>query len=251
MRLALHQKTQDDPLGRQPHPQGTGDSVKASHVRNPEDGRADLPGDRRVHQPQEDTADIPENRLERAAKGKKRHNQDVQTREIQANRAQPAVGDGHHVHPLRQDGWCYCFNVLDVFTRKWTAYMFDTTATADTAIQSVLQAVSEAGGKVPGLRLRTDNGPQYISRKFREAMQALGIRQEFIWKHTPEQNGHIESFHGTLKREYVWPHEFARFQDAEVVLARAFADYNDDRIHSALGYVTPNEFAREAEDGNK
>ena len=46
-----------------------------------------------------------------------------------------------------------------MFTRKWTAYMFDTTATADTAIQSVLQAVSEAGGKVPGLRLRTDNGP--------------------------------------------------------------------------------------------
>ena len=35
------------------------------------------------------------------------------------------------------------------------------------------------------------------------------------------------------------------------VLARAFADYNDDRIHSALEYVTPNEFAREAEDGNK
>ena len=140
---------------------------------------------------------------------------------------------------------------MDVFTRKWAAYMFDTAATADTAIQSVLQAVSKAGGKVPGLRIRTDNGPQYISRKFREAMQALGIRHEFIWKHTPEQNGHIESFHGTLKREYVWPHEFARFQDAEVVLARAFADYNDNRIHSALGYATPNEFARKAEDGNK
>ena len=150
-----------------------------------------------------------------------------------------------------RDGWCYCFNVLDVFTRKWAAYMFDTAATADTAIQSVLQAVSEAGGKVPGLRLRTDNGSQYISRKFREAMKALGIRHEFIWKHTPEQNGHVESFHGTLKREYVWPHEFVRFQDAEVVLARAFADYNNDRIHSALGYVTPNEFARKVEDGNK
>ena len=47
------------------------------------------------------------------------------------------------------------------------------------------------------------------------------------------------------------PHEFVRFQDAEVVLARAFADYNSDRIHSALGYVTPNEFARKTEGGNK
>ena len=43
----------------------------------------------------------------------------------------------------------------------------------------------------------------------------------------------------------------ARFQDAEVVLARAFADYNDSGIRSALGHVTPNEFARKTEDGNK
>ena len=53
------------------------------------------------------------------------------------------------------------------------------------------------------------------------------------------------------KQEHAWPNEFVRFQDAEVVLTRAFADYNDDRIHSALGYVSPNEFARDAEDGNK
>ena len=52
--------------------------------------------------------------------------------------------------------------------------MFDIAATDYTAIQSVLQAVSETGGKVPGLRLRTDNGSQYISCKFLEAIQALG-----------------------------------------------------------------------------
>ena len=45
--------------------------------------------------------------------------------------------------------------------------------------------------------------------------------------------------------------EFVRFQDAEVVLARTFADYNNDRIHSALWNVTPNEFARKVEYGNK
>ena len=131
------------------------------------------------------------------------------------------------------------------------AYLFDTTATARTAVQSVLKAVSSAGGNVPNLRIRTDNGPQYGSRDFRKSMQVLDIRHEFIWKNTPEQNGHVESFHGTLKREYIWPHEFAHFQDAEVILARAFVDYNEHRIHSALGYVTPNEFALRLEDGNK
>ena len=78
------------------------------------------------------------------------------------------------------DGWCYCFNVLDVFTRRWVAYLFDTTATAETAVQSVLKAVSSAGGNIPSLRIRTDNGPQYGSRDFRKSMQALGIRHEFI-----------------------------------------------------------------------
>ena len=148
------------------------------------------------------------------------------------------------------DGWCYCFNVIDVFTREWISYIFDTTATAHTAVQSVLKAVSSVKD-IPYLRLRTDNGTQYSSREFKKSMQTLGIRHEFIWRNTPEQNGHVESFHGTLKREYIWPHEFARFQDAEVVLAKAFVDYNKDRIHSALGYLTPSEFVLKLEDGNK
>ena len=97
--------------------------------------------------------------------------------------------------------------------------------TAHTVIQSVLKAASSAG-EIPNLRLRTDNGPQYSGREFKKAMQAPGIRHEFVWKRTPEQNGHVESFHGTLKREYVWPHDFARFHDAEAVLAKAFVDYN-------------------------
>ena len=103
-----------------------------------------------------------------------------------------------------------------------------------------------------GLRLRTDDGSQYISRKFREAMQVLGSRQEFIWKHTLEQDGHTESFHGTLKLEHARAHEFAKFQDAEAVLVRVFADCNDYRMHLARGHVRPpNEFVRKTEYGKK
>ena len=82
-------------------------------------------------------------------------------------------------------------------------------------------------------------------------MHTLGIRHEFVRNNTQEQNGHVESFHGTLKREHVWPHEFTRFQDAKVVLAKVFVDYNTDRIHSALGYITPNEFVLKLEGMNK
>jgi len=149
------------------------------------------------------------------------------------------------------DGWCYCFNVVDVFTRKWISYSFDVTASKDAAIESIVNAIAAVKPDCSKLIIRTDNGSQYVSRKFREAIVILGARQEFIWYHTPQQNGHVESFHKTLKKEYLWPHEFANYQDAEVIIAKAFADYNNSRIHSSLGYVTPNEFIKKWEMRNR
>ena len=150
------------------------------------------------------------------------------------------------------DGWCYCFNVIDCFTRQWMSYTFETSATRDMAVASIVDAVAAAKPDCPGLRLRTDNGTQYASRDFRNAVKALDIgRHEFIFKNTPEQNGHIESFHKTLKHEYLWPHEFASYQEAAKILAEAFADYNRARIHSSIGYLTPHEFAAQWRAKNK
>ena len=55
------------------------------------------------------------------------------------------------------------------------------------------------------LTLGCDNGPQYTSHAFKDSMDALSFRLDYIFYHTPEQNGFVESFHKILKREYVWP----------------------------------------------
>jgi putative transposase len=144
--------------------------------------------------------------------------------------------------PCGVDGWCYLFNVLDVFSREWAGKQFSPTATKDNAILSVENALVSHSQLDPSPRLRADNGPQYTSRTFRESMQVLGLRLEHIMYRTPEQNGAIESFHRTLKKEYVWPYEFESFQDAERAIDAAFVDYNERRIHSSLGYLTPSEF---------
>ena len=140
------------------------------------------------------------------------------------------------------DGWCFCFNVLDIFTRQWISYRFGTLATADVAIGSLVEAVAAAKPDCSKLTLQCDNGSQYAGKKFRKAAALLGIRLSFIRTHTPEQNGHMEWFHGTLKREYIWPHDFANYQEAEAVISEAFRDYNHARLHSALKYVPPDEF---------
>jgi putative transposase len=144
------------------------------------------------------------------------------------------------------DRWCYLFNVLDVFSREWAGYAFDTAARSDNAIMSVNNALAAHPQIDPSkLTLRIDNGSQYTSRKFTESMKVLGLRLEYIFANTPEQNGSIESFHGRLKREYIWPREFNNYQDAEIAMADAFTDYNEKRIHSSLDYKTPNEFLSE------
>jgi putative transposase len=68
------------------------------------------------------------------------------------------------------------------------------------------------------------------------------LKLEHIYYNTPEQNGHIESFHKTLKKEYIWSNDFQNYQEAESAIKDAFIDYNQNRIHSSLRYLTPYEF---------
>jgi len=141
------------------------------------------------------------------------------------------------------DGWGYLFNVFDIFTREWVGYCFDMSAVKENAIISLENALVTHKDIVPeNLVIRTDNGSQYTSKAFRKSTSVLGLKLEHIYYNTPEQNGHIESFHKTLKKEYIWPNDFQNYQEAESAIRDAFVDYNQNRIHSALRYLTPYEF---------
>ena len=84
------------------------------------------------------------------------------------------------------DGWCYLFNVLDVFDRIWMGYAFDTQAKSESAIMSINNSLTSCKGiNVSKLTLRVDNGSQYTSKKFIESMKALGVRVEHIFANTP------------------------------------------------------------------
>lgn len=140
------------------------------------------------------------------------------------------------------DGWCYLFNVIDVFSREWISYVFDTLARKENAIQAVVRALEKHPEAAERVTLRCDNGPQYVSDAFQDSMKALRVNLDFIAYSTPEQNGHVESFHGRFKKEYIWTQEFNSFQDADKAISEAFIDYNQRRPHSALGYLSPYEF---------
>ena len=150
------------------------------------------------------------------------------------------------------ESWAYCHTVLDVFPREWVGYVLSTNAAADGAVEALLDALHRhpAADKAK-MRIRTDHGSQYTSRRFNSAIKSLGLEHEYIWYKTPQQNGHLESFHGKLKLEYVWPSDPESFQEVEKIILGAFVDYNTRRLHSALGYVPPAEFAAKWREENK
>jgi len=145
-----------------------------------------------------------------------------------------------------EQGMTYLMAIKDCFTKEWQGYQYSRSCLSKDAIRAVEDAVMRSfGDEVPeGLILRTDNGPQYISQQFRSSMNLLRISLEYIQKHTPEDNGNIESFHSSLKTDYVWPFEFSDFRDTSVAIENAFTDYNEKRPHSSIDYLPPRVFRR-------
>jgi len=101
--------------------------------------------------------------------------------------------------------------------------------------------IERAKAKYPSARPRiiSDNGPQYISREFREFIRLSGMTHVRTSTYYPQSNGKIERFHGTLKRECVRPRTPVSLADARGVVAGYIEHYNQVRLHSAIGYVAP------------
>ncbi len=105
-------------------------------------------------------------------------------------------------------------------------------------IEIVLQKAREL---FPAARPRviSDNGPQFIARDFKEFIRLCGMTHVRTSPYYPQSNGKIERWHQTLKVTAIRPKTPLSLADARQVVTRFVADYNEQRLHSALGYVTP------------
>lgn len=88
-------------------------------------------------------------------------------------------------------------------------------------------------------RVITDNGPQFIARDFKQFIRLVGITHVRTRPYYPQSNGKIERWHGSLKRECIRPTRPATLEEARRRVAAFVKHYNEVRLHSAIGYVTP------------
>ena len=143
-----------------------------------------------------------------------------------------------------RDGWGYLFGVIDAYDREVIGYRFRLTCRSEDLLAALDEALLSrfAQGSSPGLALRTDNGPQMTSRKFKGALEACEITHERTGYNNPDGDAYIERFFRTLKEEEVWLHDYASFAEASEAIARFIAYYNAERPHQVLGYRSPQEF---------
>jgi len=101
--------------------------------------------------------------------------------------------------------------------------------------------VQRARERFPGVNPRaiTDNGPQFTARDFKEFIRVSGMSHVRTSPYYPQSNGKLERYHGTIKRECIRPKTPLCLDEARRVVERYVQHYNDVRLHSAIGYVTP------------
>jgi putative transposase len=105
-------------------------------------------------------------------------------------------------------------------------------------VQTILQRAREA---YPDARPRiiSDNGPQFIAKDFKEFIRIAGMTHVKTSPYYPQSNGKLERWHKTLKGECIRVQVPLSLDDARRLVADYVAHYNDVRLHSAIGYITP------------
>jgi len=105
-------------------------------------------------------------------------------------------------------------------------------------VEIVLQRARE---KFPEVRPRiiTDNGPQFIAKDFKEFIRLCGMTHVKTSPYYPQSNGKLERWHQTLKADCIRPNVPLSLDEARRLVAEFVEHYNQVRLHSAIGYVTP------------
>ena len=131
--------------------------------------------------------------------------------------------------------------VVDEFSRECLAIVVARSIRAVDVVQVLERLIEERGA--PEF-IRSDNGPEFIAEAVREFLRERGLKTLFIAPGSPWENAYSESFNSRFRDEFLNLELFTSVTEALVLSEEYRRGYNEDRPHSALGYLTPSELAR-------
>jgi transposase InsO family protein len=101
-------------------------------------------------------------------------------------------------------------------------------------VQRALEAFPDAKP-----RIISDNGPQFVAKDFKAFIRIKGMDHVRTSPYYPQSNGKLERWHKSLKSECIRPKAPLNIDEARRLVSAYVDDYNQRRLHSAIGYVTP------------
>lgn len=134
-----------------------------------------------------------------------------------------------------------CLTIVDDFTKESVA-IFAAHSISGQEVTRYLESI----GRKP-LRIRSDNGPEFISSAMFSWCGDQGIEHELITPGKPNENAFIESFNSRFRDECLNEHVFLNLNDAKTKISEWRKIYNEIHPHSSLGMKSPKEFARDYE----
>lgn len=131
----------------------------------------------------------------------------------------------------------YLCSLLDGYSRYVVHWEIREQMT-EVDIEVIIQRARE---KFPQARPRiiSDNGPQFVAKDFKEFIRLCGMTHVRTSLYYPQSNGKLERWHKTVKGDCIRPGTPLSLEDARRLVAQFVAYYNNERLHSAIGYVTP------------
>jgi putative transposase len=143
-----------------------------------------------------------------------------------------------------RSGWLYLAAVMDLYSRKLVGWAMAPSMPSELVCSALEMAIAQRR-PTSGLIMHTDRGSQYASQAHRDLLQRHGLVASMSRKGNCWDNAVMERFFLNLKMERVWQHDYANHAEA----TRDIADYivgfyNSSRLHSTLGYLSPNAYER-------
>lgn len=140
----------------------------------------------------------------------------------------------------------HLITIMDLYSRRILGWSLSDQRTAGNVLQVVKRVIARRKPR-PGLIFHTDRGIEFMAYAVQAELDKHGLRRSYNRLGYCTDNAHMESFYHNLKGELIRGRSFKSKKDLQTALASYINGfYNQDRLHSGIGYMSPMNYERKA-----